>query len=119
MSRIDKLGTWMTEVQTTEYNGQTRTIVRYHSTEVVEWDKDTIILNSGGWHTHTTKLRMNQASREYDLGYTVWQYRFNWYVDYGEHTYAYCDDMKLDRKRQMVYGQEPIPRTTTTKESEV
>ena len=58
------------------------TQVVYHVTPVVTFDTHNIVLNTGGWHTATTKLRMNQASRQYRLGYTVYQKEYEWYADY-------------------------------------
>lgn len=56
-------------------------IIRYHQTDVVTVKPDrTIILNTGGWRTATTKKRMNQAAIQYKLGYKVFQKNKNWYV---------------------------------------
>jgi hypothetical protein len=57
-------------------------IVRYHYTDVVKFTPKTITLNTGGWETSTTKTRMNQASRQYGLGYTVYQKDYDWFVRY-------------------------------------
>ncbi|KKM66060.1 hypothetical protein LCGC14_1484950 [marine sediment metagenome] len=62
---------------TTE-NGTTR--VRYHDTDVVVFDDETIMLNTGGWRTVTTKTRMNQTANQYDLGFSVYQKNFEWFV---------------------------------------
>ena len=56
------------------------TKVIYHSTKVVEFNRDTIVLNSGGYETKTTKDRMNQTASEYMLDYAVFQFDFDWYV---------------------------------------
>lgn len=61
-----------------------RTIVRYHATDVVEFDADTIVLRTGGWWTSTTKLRLNQASHQFGLGYHVYSEGGNWYVQVGQ-----------------------------------
>jgi len=37
-------------------------------------------LNSGGWNTATTKLRMNQAAAQFSLGFHVRQRDGTWYV---------------------------------------
>ena len=56
--------------------------VKYHSTRVVSLSVDGMVtLRSGGYRTFTTKVRMNQASNQFDLGFTVWQKNFNWFVD--------------------------------------
>ncbi len=70
------IGTHKTTVSTSD--GVTR--VTYHTTNVVTFDTDKITLRTGGWPTKTTKLRMNQASEQFDLGYRVYQKDFDWYV---------------------------------------
>jgi hypothetical protein len=57
-----------------------RTIVRYHNTDVVSFDSSLIDLNTGGWKTATTKLRMNQAAAQFALGFYVSQSRGEWWV---------------------------------------
>ena len=56
------------------------TIVRYHSTDVVRFNQHEIILNTGGWRTATTKLRMNQTANQYRLGFNVFQTKGMWHV---------------------------------------
>lgn len=56
--------------------------VIYRGTEVVKVKENLITLNSGGWYTATTKLRMNQASNEFNLHYKVYAKRGRWFVDY-------------------------------------
>lgn len=63
-----------------------KTAVTYHQTAVVIFDNETITLNTGGYETVTTKLRMNQTSNQYDLGYDVYQKNRNWYVYYQGET---------------------------------
>lgn len=58
-----------------------RTTVTYHGTPVVQIFTDgTIKLDTGGYRTVTTKRRMNQAAREFNLPYSVWQKDYEWYV---------------------------------------
>lgn len=76
MPRMDRLGKLATTVATVD--GQT--IVTYHSTAVVRFTADTVTLDSGHWRTATTKTRMNQASRQFDLGYSVNQKNGGWSV---------------------------------------
>ena len=55
--------------------------VTYHSTEVVKVALDgTVTLDTGGWRSNTTKLRMNQAAQQYGLGFGVFQKNFDWFV---------------------------------------
>ena len=74
-----------------------RMAVVLHGTTVVSWDETTVTLNSGGWRTVTTKARMNQASNEYGLGYTVWQDRGKWYVNHGGTITPFEDGMTFSR----------------------
>jgi len=56
------------------------TCINYRGTDVVKFNQDEIILNTGGWRTFTTKLRMNQAAHQFNLGYSVFQKNYEWYV---------------------------------------
>lgn len=80
MSRHDTIGKVATHVWSDNVNG---TFVRYHNTVVVEFTPEKIRLNSGGWRTATTKLRMNQTSNQFGLGFSVFQHKRRWYVDIG------------------------------------
>ena len=56
-------------------------MVAYHNTIVVKViDNRYIVLNNGGFYTNTSKRRMNQASLQYNLNYSVYQCNFIWYV---------------------------------------
>ena len=58
-----------------------KTIVTYHKTPVVTVDPDgTVTLNSGGWRSATTKTRINQAARQFNLRFSVHQRDFQWFV---------------------------------------
>ena len=105
MAKTDKVGTHKTAI----YHSDGYTCIRYHSTEVVKFNTDEIILNSGGWHTVTTKLRMNQASYQFGLGFYVHQRQFEWFVTSkdtvrmnfvtnGNRTYDFKDGMILERQ---------------------
>jgi len=93
MSQLNQVGKHETSIYTS--NGYT--CIRYHSTEVVKFNHDKIILNSNGWETHTTKQRMNQASNQYGLGYQVFQKDYIWFVNYEGFTIQFYDGMELTR----------------------
>lgn len=76
MSRQNTIGTHKTLIR---HEGQT-THIRYHQTDVVSFTDTEIILRTGGWNTVTTKTRMNQAARQFNLGYGVSQQKGQWYV---------------------------------------
>ena len=81
-------------------NGTTKVIL--YSTKIVEWNhnRDSIILNNGGWMTVTTKRRMNQVAEQFDLGFTVYQKDFEWYVVLNGQTLPFENGMELrGRKR--------------------
>ena len=81
-------------------NGTTKVIL--YSTKIVEWNhnRDSIILNNGGWMTVTTKRRMNQVAEKFDLGFTVYQKDFEWYVVLNGQTLPFENGRELrGRKR--------------------
>lgn len=89
-------------------DGYTR--VLYHDTVVVAFNEYEIILNSGGWQTKTTKTRMNQASDEFGLGFSVsgsietrrYTPTAPWTVHYKGETLTFGDNMTLVRKEKQV-----------------
>lgn len=93
MSQQMKLGRCATKVATVDGT----TVIRYHSTDVVQFSESYIFLNSGGWLTNTTKTRMNQASNQFGLGYHVYQKDFTWYVNYKDQDIKFFDGMELGR----------------------
>lgn len=76
MNRMDNLSSHRTAIYSS--GGETRVI--YVNTAIVEFDGESVTLRSGGYETVTTKRKMNQASRQFDLGYSVLQRDFAWYV---------------------------------------
>lgn len=75
-----------------------KTAVRYHWTDVVTFDNNTITLDTGGYDTVTTKRRMNQASDTFGLGFGVYQKNFKWFVEYKGKTIPYPNNT-LELKR--------------------
>jgi hypothetical protein len=71
-----------------------RTIVRLHSTDIVDVDTtdNTITLNTGGWNTVTTKERMNAVLSAFNSPYRVHQRDFQWYVQLQYYHCQYCTD---------------------------
>ncbi len=93
-SRVGRVAT------TVKRKGKTL-IVRYHQTDVVKATDKTVVLNTGGWKSVTTKNRMNQASRQYGLGYSVFQEKGVWFVQQGKKVREFkCRTMTLRRKRR-------------------
>jgi hypothetical protein len=68
--------------------------VKLHDTNVVTFNPDgTIILNTGGYQTKTTKDRMNDAIREHGLNIT--QSKGMWYITDGENTQLFQDYLEI------------------------
>jgi len=82
---MNRIGTHKTVVLYQDNNLE----VYYHDTRVVNVSGAYITLNCGPygeWKTVTTKRRMNQTSKAYNLGYHVYQKDFNWFVDFEGET---------------------------------
>ena len=69
-----------------------KTRVFFHDTPVVTFNEKTIELNTGGWRTRSTKVRMNQASQEFELGFRVFQKQKEWFVEYQNETQPFSAD---------------------------
>lgn len=93
MARNNVIGSHKTAIFASD--GFTRVV--YHSTEVVKFNQEVIVLNSGGWQSNTTKLRMNQTSNMFDLGFLVYQKNYDWFVVFKGETLEFSDGMKLER----------------------
>lgn len=94
MPQTTRLGKTATTILVDSTSGMTN--VCYHNTNVVSFNEKKIILNSNGWRTATTKLRMNQAANQFDLRYVVSQKNGNWYV------YNTANGTQYDYKDMMV-----------------
>ncbi len=95
MARSDKVGKTATKIST--ISG--RTAVKYHATEVVVFDENTVTLNSGGWRTATTKSRMNQTANQFNLPFQVFQKKHNWFVTIGSETVEFRDGLTFARRQ--------------------
>jgi hypothetical protein len=68
--------------------------LKYHQTDVVKFFKNGIIeLDTGGWHTMTTKARMNEYL---PYGFYVSQKQGIWYVENNGNVYGFKDGVKID-----------------------
>lgn len=91
--------------QTRKVSGRATTIVRgpdmgigvqYHKTVVAYLRSGVVRLNSGGWRTATTKLRMNQFANEYCNGaFGVYQKDYAWYVSTKAGDLPFRDGMEV------------------------
>ena len=102
--RLNTIGSHKTTVSTELLkDAEKRLLITYHNTIVVKVVNDRfVILNTGGWFTDTTKRRMNQASNQYKLGYSVYQCNYVWYVRCGDDIQEYYDGIVIDTKNKMI-----------------
>ena len=70
-------------------------VVTYHTTPIVQFNDEKIVLDSGGWKSRTTRNRMNQAANEYGLGIRVRQRNGDWFVEIGSETLPFEDGMEI------------------------
>jgi superfamily I DNA and RNA helicase len=80
--------TWYSSKRATTVvtEGKDCQVCYYHQTGVVKWDNNLVCLNSGGYRTHTTKTRMNEVSEHYNLGFSVFQKKGQWFVEIADGT---------------------------------
>lgn len=64
-------------------------IVTYQSTQIVKFNSERIVLNFGGWDSVTTRRKMNQASKQYDLGFSVYRKKGETYISFMGKTVEY------------------------------
>lgn len=93
MAQLNQVGRHATTINTDD----NFTRIVYHNTQVVKFNHAKIVLNSNGWHTQTTKTRMNQAAAQYNLKYNVYQKDYTWYIDYNGQVLEFYDGITLDR----------------------
>ncbi len=71
--------------------------IRLHATNIVVYHNPNngggFTLNSGGWHTVTTKKRMNQYMPD-NMG--IFQRNFAWFLRIDGKTVSYRDGMRFD-----------------------
>ena len=71
------------------------TVCTLHSTQIVKAHDNYVVLDSGGWQTVTTKRRMNECFREWDLPLSVFQKDFDWFVDTPHGRLEFRDGMQI------------------------
>lgn len=91
--------------QTRKVSGRATTIVRgpdlgvgvqYHNTVVAYLRSGVVTLNSGGWRTNTTKLRMNQFANQFCASkFSVYQRDYEWFVRTPQGDVEFFDGMEV------------------------
>jgi hypothetical protein len=97
----------LSEYKTRVLTDEDKSRVFFHETPVVSFNERTITLDTGGWWTRTTKVRMNQASQEFGLGFHVFQKAHDWFVDFHDKSYLFdTDTLTLNRNGSSAKGRE-------------
>ena len=90
----------LSSYKTTWFNDGSHGGVTYQQTNIVSWNKGKITLRSGGWETVTTKKKINQASIQFCLGFSVWQKNYAWFVDLPSgDTVPFVDGMTFENPK--------------------
>ena len=90
---------------TVEYiDFQSNRNIRFHQTTIISFLKDGILLNSGGYHTVTTKDRINRFS-----GHRIHSDKGIWYVSSLDKQYVFADGMII-RDNGEVIGAGDTPK---------
>ena len=91
---------WSNSNTKVDYNSNTNcsTIV-LHRTAIAVYDHNTkaVKLNTGGWHSNTTKSRLNAILQELIVGARVYQKNWNWFLSYNNVTHDFNDGMILSQ----------------------
>ena len=89
---------WSNSNTNVEYNSFTDcSTVVLHRTAIATYDHNTLALklNTGGWHSNTTKSRLNAILDQVMYGARVYQKAFDWYLSYNNQTVDFWDGMIL------------------------
>ena len=89
---------WSNSNTFVEYNENTNcSTVVLHRTAIAVYDHNlkAVKLNSGGWHSNTTKSRLNAILQELIAGARVYQKNFNWFLSYHNVDVDFWDGMIL------------------------
>ena len=89
---------WSSSNTMVSYNTNTNcSQVRLHMNLIATVDHTTncVKISSCGWHTPTTKSRLNAILSEVKYGCSVFQKQWNWYVSFRGQTQDFVDGMIL------------------------
>jgi hypothetical protein len=109
MAGVDCIESKIIANNTVEYvreNGDR--VIRLHLTDIVTFKANgSVVYDSGGWQTVTTKERMNRfGSGEVD----IWQKNKIWWADYHGATYAYADGITFHNGNVTGQGEDPTKK---------
>ena len=87
---------WSNSNTNVDYDSNTNcSTVVLHRTAIAVYDHNTqaVKLNTGGWHSNTTKSRLNAILDQVMYGARVYQKNFDWFLSYNNQTYDFIDGM--------------------------
>ena len=96
---------WSSSNTMVSYNTNTNcTEVRLHGNLIATVDHATnaVKISSCGWHTPTTKSRLNAILNEVKWGCKVFQKQFDWYLSTNNQTVDFWDGMILSHNLEIV-----------------
>jgi hypothetical protein len=96
---------WSNSNTRVDYNSNTNcSTVVLHRTAIAVWDhnNEAVKLNTGGWHSNTTKSRLNAILQELIAGARVFQKNFDWYLQTNNQTVDFWDGMILTHTSEIV-----------------
>ena len=102
---ISNKSDWKNSNTRVEYNNNTNcSTVVLHRTAIAVYDHNTqaLKLNTGGWHSNTTKSRLNAILSELIAGVRVFQKNFDWYLQTNNQTVDFWDGMILTHNHEIV-----------------
>lgn len=71
--------------------------IRFHNTDILFVKDGVVTLNSGGWKTVTTKDRINQFLRHFDVPFYIQQRNHQWFIAQG----IFYDGMQFKNGQQI------------------
>ena len=84
-----------TTVQYNELTNCSQVLLHGHQIATLDHHTNALKLSSCGWHTVTTKSRLNALLEEVKIGARVFQKNFDWFVRYNNQTQSFFDGMIL------------------------
>lgn len=93
MPRMNKLSNYATTIASCG----DLTVITYHSTQIVAFDRRYITLRTGGWDSVTTRRKINQAANQFGLGFTVQRDKGTTYVCNRVGRIELGDEVVIDR----------------------
>ena len=99
-SALHRKANWASSNTTVQYNELTncsQVLLHGHNIATLDHHTNALKLSSCGWHTVTTKSRLNALLSEFKYGCKVFQKNFDWYLSTVNQTVDFWDGMILSQ----------------------